>query len=298
MTWIWLAIAAHFCWAVVNVGDKYVVSSRVRSPYVYMIWLSFLGLLAVFIIPFIQFEIPDQPLMFLIALGGALYFFGGLPYIKAMQIEDVTRINVWWSFIPLFTLAIGWFTIDEKLNLQQLFAFFLLVGGAVFASMRWKQNGLKFSKAIWLMMTATLAYSIYGVIVRYSSQIISFASVFVWVHVFLGLFAVASLSIPFLKKDFLEESRRAGKGLWGIVLGISMFDHVGILFSTWALSLGPVAIVFAMEGFQALFVFLMAMGISAFTPISLEKDLDKYNIMFKILALTLMIGGIWMLNVG
>ena len=34
MSWILIAVSAHLFWAFVSIGDKYIVSKRVKNPYV------------------------------------------------------------------------------------------------------------------------------------------------------------------------------------------------------------------------------------------------------------------------
>ena len=115
MTWILVAISAHLFWAVVNIGDKYVVEKRIKNPYTYMIWLAWLGLATVILIPFINFVVPDGRIFWWLALGSALHFYCALPYARALQIEEISRINVWWLMIPVFSFFIGWAALGENL---------------------------------------------------------------------------------------------------------------------------------------------------------------------------------------
>lgn len=294
--WIFIAILAHFFWALVNIGDKYVVSNRVKNPYVYLVWLMLLGIIAVLMIPFIDFSLPGRTNFMWILLASVFYFFGGFPYLKAMQQEDVTRMNIWWSFVPIFSLVIGWFAIDEKIYGQQLFAFIILIVGAFLASIHVKKGAVRFSRALILMIIACIAYASYGVILRYVTQDYSFLNAFVWTHIFMFGFAVLSLAVGSFRKAFKREFDKVDFRLGTLIFSISVADHLGILLNIWALSLGPVALVFAMEGFQAVFVFLMAFGLSAFSKIDLKEELNKKNVTLKIAALILMISGIVILN--
>ena len=80
MHWIFLQLISHFFWSLVNVGDKYIVNEKIQNPYVYMVLLGLFGLWSIILIPFIEFFIPYH-ILFLIVIAGAVYFYGGLPYI-------------------------------------------------------------------------------------------------------------------------------------------------------------------------------------------------------------------------
>lgn len=295
MFWIFLAISSHFFWAIGNIGDKYIVGQRVKNPYVYLVWFTITGVATLLILPFIDFYIPPLDILFWLVVAGVLYFFGGLPYIKAMQMEEPTRINVWWNLIPIFSLFIGWVFLDEFFTYSQIAAFILLIIGALVASVHARGKKIVFSKAVWYMLVACLSFALYAVIFRYCTRYVSFTNGFVWTHL---IMTASSLSLFIGKKfrlDFNFESKRAGMGLFGLVLVLAMVVHLGAFFNQWALSLGSVALVFAMEGFQVIFVFIMASLITVFLPNIIREEMDKKNLLLKIAALVLMISGILLL---
>ncbi len=297
MFWVFLAIVAHFFWAMANIGDKYVVGKRIQNPYVYIVWVTILGFFFVlFTLPFFELYTPPTITLLWLLLAGVLYFVGGLPYMRAMQIEEPTRINIWWNLIPLFALVIGWLFLGEKFDPVQLVAFFCLLSGAIIASLHVRGKKIVFSKAVLLMVLASILFAIYGAIFRYITAFVPFVVGFFWVH--LAMF-VSSLTL-FLFPKFRQGSVVAWKGLSGglivIVIGVSIFDRIAVFVHQWALSLGPVALVFSMEGFQVIFVFVMAILVSLFAPHLFKEELDKRNIAFKLAAILLMIIGVVILS--
>lgn len=134
MLWIVLGISSHFFWALVNIGDKYLVTNRIRRPYIYMFYVALFGALAVLLIPFTSTMMLKPSELFWLAIASGLYFFGGFPYIKAIQMEEVTRINIWWNFIPLLSLLFGWFFLGEVLTQKEFFGFLLLIVSAILAT--------------------------------------------------------------------------------------------------------------------------------------------------------------------
>ncbi len=296
MSWIFIAILAHFFWAWVNVGDKYVVENKVKNPYVYMTWLAFLGVIAIFLIPFINLAIPSWSIFLWLVLLALINFYSALPYIKAVTMEEISRINIWWQLIPVFSLFIGWFAIGDRLNLNQIIALGILISGGALASLHFKGKGIAFSKALPYMIVATLGYAVYGVLFRYITKFMPFSSAFVWFSL-LGVLAPLPMFIS--KKfagEFKNEIKNLKKGTAGTICGIAIFDNLGILLNVWALSLGATALVFAMEGWQILFVFIIASAISVFYPKLLKEEMDARNLVLKLAALALMIIGVVMVN--
>jgi drug/metabolite transporter (DMT)-like permease len=296
MIWIFFAIAAHFFWALVNIGDKYIIGNRVRSPYVYLVWLNMVGVLSVTVVPFIDFFVPDAATLLWIAAAGALFFFGGFPYVKAVQIEEISRINIWWNLIPLFSLLFGWFFLGESFTLVHLVPFVFLLAGAFVASIHSERKIWTISPAFLLMVIACIAFTLYAVILRRMTQTTSFANVYVWLNIFMFFFALTPLLFKAFRRSFFEHTGRIDASLLGAVFGVSVFEHTGVFFNIWALSLGPVAYVYAMEGFQVIFVFLIATGVTLVAPRIFREALDRKNLLLKIAAMLLMIIGVVILS--
>ncbi len=292
MAWIFLAIAAHFFWALINILDKYVVMNKVRDPYVYLVWQVIAGGALIVLLPFFDLEILLGRDLIVLLFISAFAFVGGMLYLRAMQTEDVTRINIWWNIIPVYTLLLGLVFLGEKLSFLQSIAFLLLISGAVLASFHWQKGMIRISRAFWLMLVACFFYALYAIGMRYLSQRIDFYSLFWWLHIIMFLY----VPFLFLKKkfraSFVAETSRLNKGLLLIVGVVVLLGILGTFFNIWALSLGPAALVFVMEGWQVLFVFVLTLFISAIKPEILQEELDKRNMIFKISAAVLMVIGV------
>ena len=297
MNWITLSLLSHLSWAFGNIGDKFIVTNSVKNPYIYAIWCFLVGIIAVAIIPFIDFQIPNATQFLWILLAVAIEFSAMFPYIKAMQIEEVTRINIWWTLIPLFSLLIAYVTIGEGLSQNQAIAFVMLVFGTVLASVKFKRNLIKFSKAFWLMALSCLCFAVYATIIRHITQEIPFLDVFIWTHIIgLGL-----ALMPFLFKKVREINSLELKDFNFkkaiTIFSVVMTGLIGTWLNVWALSVGKVALVYAMEGFQSIFVFILTILFALFTTINLREELDKKTVILKIFAIIINLGGIVMLNV-
>ena len=298
MFWIFPALASHFFWALVNIGDKYIVGNRVKNPYVYLMWLNMIGIVTLLLIPFVDFYVPEPRFLLWIALAGALWFFGGLPYIRAVQIEEVTRINIWWNLIPVFALLIEFFVVGKRFAAFELLAFAILVSGAFLASLHAGKRTIVLSKAFPLMIVSTAAFAAYAVIFSDVLQSAPFVVAFIWVHSMAFVSSFSLLAFRSVRRDFLTELRALTAGMRVAVFVQALLDSTGVFFSQWALSLASAALVFSLEGSQVIFVFTMASLISVFAPKFLKEELDFRNVMLKFAAIALMVIGVGLLALG
>lgn len=298
MAWILIALASYFFWGLVNLGDKFLISKKIQNPYSYLVILVWAGVLGLLIIPFIDFFVPEFKWLLWIAIASALYFFGSIFYYRAVKIEDISRVNIWWNLIPVFTLIIAQLTINEQLTNNQFIAFIFLVMGAIIASIHFRQTRISFSRALPLMIVSTISYAGYAVMIRHISSEIPFLVIYVWnLITVIVLSSVLFLRLKF-RKDFKTDIKNINKKVAGTIIGVAILDELGVLFNMWALSLGPAALIFALEGAQTLFVFLMVVLISLFSPHIIKEELDRRNIFLKILALVIIIVGVVLVNLG
>lgn len=291
MNWIFWAIGACFLWALVNVGEKYLVSSRIKNPFVY---LCLAGCLNIFLWPIFfltKIEIPDWPALGLLFLTAIFYLGGSVFYVSALQKEEVSRINILWQLIPLFNFALAYILFRETLSVSQTWAFVLLVTGGILAAIHWKAKQWRWSKALLIMFWACLLYSGYAVTFGYVSNFFDPLSGWLWVNIFIMLCAPIFLLSAKNRKDFLELRSELNRTDWLVIVGINFLDLGAILLNMLALSLGPVALVSSLAGIQVIFVFTITIFLSLKAPKILKEELNKENLWLKISALILMVAG-------
>ena len=265
-----------------------------------MVWLALLSLLVVVIIPYINFIIPEISIFLWLILASMGYLYGSLFYIKATQLEDISRINIWWGLIPVFSLLIAWFALGEVLNFYQLVAFVILIISGALASIHIGKIKIRLSlKALGLMVVATFLFAIYAVIFRYViTTAMTFVTAFIWLHILTAAWTLPLFLSKQFRKDFIKETKNIRKNylIW-IVITVAILDGLGILLNFKALALGPVALVSAMENFQTVFVFIFVLILSWLAPKIIKEQFDIKNFILKIMALALMVAGIVILNI-
>ncbi len=299
MSWIFIAICGHFFWSLSNVGDKYLLNNRFTNPYVYLGYFVLFGTLSIVAVPFIDFFWPAPWLLMQLILAGVIYFLANLLYYRAIQIEEVSRINIWWSMVPLFSLGLSFLITADRLSALQLVAVLLLIAASIVGSLHGTSRVFTFSKALPTMMVCCFLLAVFGIIFHEVTAVVPVASAFIIVNVVMSLCLVIwFITSHSFRQAFISDSARLPWKVIGLVFLIDALDRAGIFFNYWALSLNQSSLVFAMEATQALFVFIIVALVGIKNPRLLSEQFNRQNIIFKISALVLMVIGIIILAVG
>ena len=298
MTWIIFGLLSHFGWAWANIIDKYVIKNHVPNIWHYFVWTGLISVAVLPLIPIFGFHWP--PLFFTgLAIAGTLFSVAGtMVYFRVVSLEEIIRINIWWNLIPLFVLIIGWWGLGEHLTAWQFVAFGVLMVGAVLASLHVATGKrlLTFSKAFGLMVISCLFYAMAIVIARYVLLVVPFTDY----TIIGGLVWVVMAALPLLKPAFRRSFSSTARRLpTVVVVGIIASVIVSLfsgLASQAALSLTPAALVYALEGSQSVFVFIIGVGIALIAPRALAEHIDRKNLAIKLAALVIMIAGVALLH--
>ena len=71
-------------------------------------------------------EIPSTAIALLL-VSGVFSSLAGIPYYKALEIDDSTNIGIFFQFSPILYLIVGWFIGDEQFSIIQLLACFIIL---------------------------------------------------------------------------------------------------------------------------------------------------------------------------
>src|SRR3989344_1012075 len=173
MPWLLAAVLSYFFFAIVSLGDKYLLSGR-PNPKIYVFYSGILGALAVILAPFVGFFVPETSLILLCLFVGAIYIFSLLGIFEGLERFEASRI------IP----AIG--------GLSPFFhflAFLPLIIGTVLISL---EPGKKiFSKGLGISAISAFLLALLFVLTKYVYLEVPFWTGFIWIRI--GAFLTALL---------------------------------------------------------------------------------------------------------
>ncbi len=301
MNWLLIAITAHFIFALVFIIDKFLLSKTVLNPIVYAFYI---GLLEIFVLVLIPFGFIIPPLEQIIAsfIAGALFIFGLIFLYKSFRLSEVSKIApVVGGAIPVFTLILTHLFLGERLLISQSIAFSLMVIGGMI--ILWPKRHKKISelpetfliRGLFIALLAAFLFASSFVLTKFVFTYQPFISGFIWIR--LGGFLGACLIFLWpSNRQIILDTTKAIKiktiGLFSINKGIA---GLAFILLNYAIFLGSVTLVNALQGIQYAFLFIMTVILSKKFPQILREQITGRVITQKIIAILLISLGLGIL---
>ena len=109
MLWLIVIIVAYFLFAIVALGDKYLLAGP-PNPKSYSFYVGVLGGLVLVLIPFVGFSIPAFYQVLFCFLAGAMFIFALLGMFEGLEKFEASRIiPAVGGILPLFTFLLVYF---------------------------------------------------------------------------------------------------------------------------------------------------------------------------------------------
>ncbi len=288
MLWLITAILSYFFFAIVSAGDKYLLTGH-PNPKIYTFYVGVLGILALFVIPFIGFSIPNLYEIILCFSAGAIFIFALLGLFAGLKKFEASRIiPAIGGISPLFIFALTYFFSgkEEILRSWDLLAFFILILGSVLISIE-PAKKISFESFKISIITAFFLALLF-VLTKYVYLIMPFWTGFIWIRI--GAFLTALFFI------FVKEVRSeifAGKFTFNKKTGFIFILNQGIgaiafILQNWAIALAGLAylsVISALQGIQYAFLFIFIILFSLRLPKFLKEEISKKIIFQKIIAI-------------
>ena len=292
MFWLIITISAYFILAVVYLFDKYLLKNSIPNPKVFAFYVGILGILALVVIPFIKFYIPEIRQVVLSLLAGALFIYGLFYFYRALLLFETSRIvPAIGGLVPLFTFGLVYiFSFGrEKLSFSGDIALILLILGSILITIE-KEKFVNL-KSLKISASAAFLLPLSFVLTKYVYLAQPFWNGFIWTRIGGFLMAVVFfLFAPEIKKEIFKEKISFKKKTIGIFLSSQIAGGGANILQNWAIALAPlsyVAIVNALQGIQYAFLFVFTIFLSSKFPKILKEEVSKKIILQKIFAILL-----------
>jgi drug/metabolite transporter (DMT)-like permease len=268
-------------WAISVHLDKYLVERFFKDSNVALMVL-FTALVVVLALPIIwYFEPavlnPSLGSIALIAFAGILYMTGMLFYLRALQNEEASVVAPFFQTGPLFGYVLAYLVLGETLSPRQLLGGALIIGGALFVSIRvapshpsaasggGEGRGFKTRLAA-LMVACGFIMALASLIFKVFALKVEFWTTTFWMFAGEGIFGAALLMIPLYRRQFIALLRTNTAALLSINASNELINLGGGLGSRYALLFAPLSIVQAIGSTTTLFVFAFGIVLSVFFP--------------------------------
>lgn len=312
MNWLIIALVAYFLLAIANLIDKFLVEKVLGSARAYTFLASIMGLLVFVAAPWTLNWPGLTMFIFNIVLGG--FFTLALLFLyAALRRGEASKILVLvGGSTPIFSAPLAFMFLGDVFSARQVIAISLLFIGLLIIAFLPSRNknfwekiysrlSLKSTKpqlGVLLAVLSGLAYAIFFVGSKYAYQGQEFLSAFLWTRLGAALFASLILFSKRARQEISaifkpNKGNNKKQGLLVVNQGLGAF---GFILQNYAIYLGPVAIVNALQGVQYVWIIILGALISIFAPKVLKEDLSRNIIIKKILAILIISAGLYLLT--
>ncbi len=300
--WILLPLISALLMASVNVVDKFFVLEGEDNLDFKSFCLYSGGMqIIIFLLLFILSPLTLNKLISfdsaIIILSGIFFGLSLIFLVKAMDIEEISRVEPIYLIHTILVPFIGLFYLNENLSFDKYIGIILIFFSSIFASIRWDKNIKAIDKtAISSLIIGGIFFAIASIIIKESidknlftdPQILSLRS--------LGLFFAAG--IPFMnKKNFRNLSTFFVHKKRGTALFIfeTIFPLLSMYLIVVSLNYIEVSIVNSFNGARPIFTVLFSIFLAYILQRNTQEKVDPINIFIKFISGILALLGIILL---
>lgn len=310
MDWLLVAVSAYLFLAVANLLDKFLVDNVLKSSKAYAFIVCTMGLMVLVVAPWFL-EWPGFNWLFFNLITGFFFAIALWMLYEALKRGEAARTLVFiGGLTPIFTIAMSIVFFKETYTLNQWVGMAFLLSGVLVIAFISKPIstiskyltvlGLKktvSNKNLQVAVVSAFFYALFFIASKHSYNNQGFVSAFLWNRLGAGLFVLVFL---IRKKDrkaiyslFQRKSPAKSKILvvFNQILGSS-----GFVLQNYAISLGPVAIVNAMQGIQYAFLVVISSILAVVAPKLLKEKFSWPVILKKAFAIILVGIGLYFIT--
>lgn len=318
--WVLVAILSYFINAGVYVADKFLLSKKIHSSITYAFFVGIWSVFNFLILP-LDFWVPSFQELSLDLLAGFLFLITLVFWYKALHQSEATRVvPIVGALIPIFSFLLSYVFLGSTLSEREFLAFIILVIGGVLISVKrtrmyiFKDILERFRnvfddllgqvhaqyrptrRLIFNSILSAFFFASYYVLMKFIYSEQPFVGAFVWSRLgtFLGVLMILFVA-DWRKNIFHHRKNQKTPVNMGFFLSVRLMAALAFILLNWAISLGNVAIINALQGVQFLFLILLVLIISKKFPKILEEEMGGGVMFQKVMGVILVSLGLYVL---
>jgi drug/metabolite transporter (DMT)-like permease len=308
MSWITVALAAYFFLAIANVLDKFLVDKVLPGSRAYAFIACLAGAIVVLAAPWLL-DWPGGYWLMINLFSGAIFALALWSLYESLRRGEASRTLVFiGGLTPVLTISFSVLFLGERYSLVEWLGIAALVAGIfVVAALPQKRSFLwrflKFpavrqGRALVFAMVSALAYAAYFLLSKYAYSAQEFASAFIWTRIGAALAVSLFLLFPASRNEIRQALKKKSprpKNSWFLVLGNQALGSAGFILQNYAIFLGTVSLVNALQGVQYAFLLVISAVLAASRPKLLKEDFSWRSSLQKGAAVVLVGLGLYLL---
>lgn len=291
--WLLISIIAYSLLALASIVDKFLISRKELKPIAYAFYVGVASIFVFLLAPF-GLKFPSASQFFLSLFIGVLLNIALIFLYKTLHKGEASRVMpVVGSLVPVFSFIISRLFLGERLGVTQYIAFaFLVFGSALMAFGRSNHRSRK-----WILgaIFTGFLFSVSWILTKVVYFHQPFISGFIWIRLGAVLGALALLVSSENRRVIFESFKTTKIRIKKIFLLSLIFGPFATFLLNYAVSLSSVTLVNALEGLRYSFLFIFTVIISHKFPHILAEEKTKQIIFYKIFAVALIVGGLYLL---
>ncbi len=293
MFFVWVAIFSYLLFALNAVIDKFLLhEKRIGHPATYAFGIGILSLVALGLMPF-GFSIPPASTILLSILAGCLFTYALFVFFGSLKVGEASRVvPITGAFVPLFTFLAARFLLDEQLGSGGNTAFALLIVGSILMTYEDKYRDKHHRNTFALAVFAALLFALSFTLSKQIFTDLGFINGLIWTRFGMALGAITLLMDRESREAIKTQANttKRSTGIW-FIAG-QLIGALAGFTQNYAISLGSVSIVNALQGVQFAFVLVLTSFITVWRPKILNEKLTRGILLQKIIAIFLISVGI------
>lgn len=236
--------------------DKFLISARKIEPVNYTFYTVVMGLAMLVIWPWVFFNLSAH-YIYLDLLSGAIFSLAMYVFFVALSQGEVSRVVPYiFGLVPVFDIAISFFTGHNSLKITEFAAALILIPGALLVS---HHKGDNWAKHAGLKTLSAFLFSGYYAVWQYASQSGHILNDLMWNRIGAAVVLIMLLVFAGFRKkvfSFKNVKNKAQTSVMFIfkqILGGTNFVFLSFLFV-----LGKISLINALQGFRYIFLLVFS----------------------------------------
>lgn len=291
MLWFILALVGYILNALATLISKWLLIKDIPEPVVFTFYIGIFNSIAFLLIPF-GFEIPSGIQILASLVSGATYAAAMYYLAVALNKDQASQVAPMIGGLqPIFVVAFAWWFLPERLVGMQYVGIALVVIASVLLALEIGRKRL-FTEGLKYILFSSVLFGLSYALLKYVYLEQGFVSGFVWTRFGTVLFVIALALMPGNWHKITQRSKSSGvKAKEWFAVG-QVLGAVSFLLVSYAISLGPVTIINALQGIQYAFLFLVVVLVAHKNKKILDEPLTHSIIIQKVIAIGVLIAGL------
>lgn len=244
----------------------------------------------------------DGIVILFLAISGILASLAGIPYFRALELDDSTNIGIFTQISPVFYLIIGWLFLGDTFSPIQLIAFCIILAAPFLIIFTTKRRSRKVKIRAVLHAFLYILLAIIGNVffVKADGSSVSFLHEVSIVFFFNGLTDIIAISsVRKWRRRFITVINKSHKrALIPLICNVAIrvvqqFSYRAALITAPALAIASVA----SDSAEPIVIFFLGILLTLIWPKFGREKLDKKTVLVHLIATVLVVVGVIILQI-